>query len=378
MEETRPSSNFLLLAACLAVTLFVFPSLLNPTSQIFPSLLLALVLFAITYGFLSGSNHVGDSTWLGSYGSSDMQKSSLSNPIALSECSDSYGHGRCPDQRAQVIAYDRCDLNAAVKEMEAPVPAQPRKRAAPKERKAKRTCQTNALKSKDDIKNSPAAAQVPQRPSPPSCHSLEEKSKKNRGGLENKNSSSSTKKKNRRQERIESSKSPPVPQSLPSSSHQPLPGTPIARTKGKKMADLAASPPPAAPHKKKSHTPVTATPNSEPSDDNPNRSGLSPSTSLQQPPPQKGPWVFAMSGGYVLINDPLPHISPDAEDYDDSVWEKIGNASYDSSKATSPAVPLCQDVEFDNLISMRRAQLKLEAMNSRKRRRSNLGPEVME
>ncbi|KAK3436640.1 hypothetical protein EUGRSUZ_C01191 [Eucalyptus grandis] len=508
MGEVRASSDslllLLLLAASVSITLLVFPSV-NLTFQISPSraveksrdvLILAPVVLVITYGFL-GIYHVCEDRWLSSYGSSDTQKSSLSNPKPLFKCHDSdhgidnspaalqvpqplpppsfppleekrkktrgglgteessgaktkkknrgqekikisksppvaqpqdggrrrhrdavqgsgsktvhsksgskskkknrgqervkiskstpvsqpqeEGRRRHRDavqgsgsktvhskktrkvdcnkeeqqfQSKQVSTDDYCHRKAAVPEQ-----------AATKERKAKGTRQTIAQKP---------ALQVPQ---PDSFHPSKE-SKKNRGGLAIKECSSSLKtKKIRGRGKIENSKSPPVSQSVPSSSHQPLPAidTPFAHKKGKTMADLAALLPP-APHKKKSHTPMTVTPNSEPSDDNPNSSGSSPSTSLQPPPspPRKGLWLIGMSGGSVLVNCPLGQTSPDAEDYEDSIRERIENASGVSSEATSPAVHLCQDVEFANFISRVKAKRKLEEMNSRKRRRSNV------
>ncbi|XP_030475738.1 uncharacterized protein LOC115692903 [Syzygium oleosum] len=398
MEEVHSSSNvfLLLLATSLAFTSFVFPSFPNLTSQIFPAhavkkswdcLILALVLFAIACGFLRSS---------GSYRRSDTQKSSLSYPITLDECYYSYdlgreyrfslgsfgrtiGSGRCPDlwaqdegrwrlydhtnpdagqgfgskpvhsrrilkgdcddeekklQREHVVANDSCDHNAAVEEMEVavtlPPSALPGARAAPKERKARRTFQTILYKPKDDVHKPPAALQVPQPLPPPVFH------------------------------------------------------TQLASKKGKTRVDLSAPPPvplpPAALHKKKSHTPVTMPPNYESSGDSDNMGGLSPMPPPR--PPFKVPsWRFAMRGHHVWIKSPNAwrHKSPDAEDYEDSVSETTESASYSSSEATSPAFCPSSDVNkrAGKFIATFKARLNQKKTSSMKQRRSNLGPEII-
>ncbi|KAI6690191.1 hypothetical protein NL676_027019 [Syzygium grande] len=405
LSAIHPSSNVLLLflAASLAFALFVFPSFLDLTSQIFQppavkkswdSLILALALFPIACGLLSRSNHGGSS---GSYPRPDTQKSSLSNPTTPCGCCDG------------------CDLwiEYVVKVMDVPVIAPPGEQAAQRKREAKRTYQAMAHKPKDEAGKLPAAPWVPPPPLPPPPA---EKSGKKRGGPAIKEFSSSLKmkkkKKKERQVSIENFESLLDSQLPPSSSHQPAPAPPsVFRTllpskRGKTREALSAPrpvpPPPAAPYKtgakpdavsqstpnmntiKKSHTPVTMAPNyDESSDDSDNSGGLSPLIPMAPPrPPFKVPsWTFAMRGHRVWINSPNAqrHKSPDTDDDEDTVSETIESASNASSEATSPVFCPSPDVNKSagKFIATFKAWLNQEKTNSMKQKRSNLGPEII-
>ncbi|KAF8034587.1 hypothetical protein BT93_C0788 [Corymbia citriodora subsp. variegata] len=422
-SDVRPSSNvhLLLLLASLAFTFFVFPSFLNLPSQIFPPhavkkswafLTRALVLFAVTCGFLSRSNHVGDGGSSGSFPdlrAQDEGRRRLCDHTHL-DAGRGFGSqpvhswriwkGDCDEEEMKfqsdhVDADDSCDRYAAVVEMGDLVTlptALPGARAAPKERKAKRTFRTIAHEPRDDVDNPPAAPQVPQLPPPPPSsalfHPLEEDSGKERGGLVTEESSSSLemKKKNQRQGCIKNFKSLLASQPLSSSFHQLPPSQPpvfhtlLTSKKGKTMADLYA-PLPAAPHKKKPRTPLIMTPNYESSDDSLNSGGLSPLLPLPPPrPPFKvPPWTLAMRGHHAWIKSPdaWRRESPDAEDYQDSVSETTESASYaSSSAATSPAFHRSPDVNkrAGKFIAMIKSRWNQEKTNFRKQRRSNLGP----
>ncbi|KAF7848411.1 LOW QUALITY PROTEIN: hypothetical protein BT93_L1972 [Corymbia citriodora subsp. variegata] len=394
-SDVRPSSNvhLLLLVASLAFTFFVFPSFLNLPSQIFPPhavkkswdfLARVLVLFAVTCGFLSRSNHVGEG---GSSGlcpdlrAQDEGRWRLYDHTHL-DAGRGFGlqpvhswriwKGDCDEEEMKfqsdhVAVDDSCDRNAVVKETEdlvtRPPTALPGAPAAPRERKAKKT-----------------SRQVPQQ-LPPLLHTppppLEEDRGKERGGPATEESSSSPKmkKKNQRKESIN--------QPLPSSFHQPPPSQPpvpctlLTSKKGKTMADLYA-PPSAAPHKKKSPTPLIMTPNYESSDDSLNSGGLLPLLLLPPPWPtlQVPPWTLAMRGHHAWIKskDAWRHKSPDAEDYEHSTTESASYSS--SSEVTSPAFHPSPDVNkrAGKSIAAVKAGWNQEKTNSRKQRRSNLGP----
>ncbi|XP_039170518.1 phosphatase and actin regulator 4A-like [Eucalyptus grandis] len=217
------------------------------------------------------------------------------------------------------------------------------------------------------------------------------------------------KKKKERLESIENFESLLAFQPLPSYSHQPPPSPPrvfptlFASKKGKTKEALSAPPPvpppPAALRKtrakpdavsqstanliaiKKSHAPVTMTPNYDESSDDSGTS--SPSTPMPPPrPPFEVPsWTFAMSGHHVQIKSPNAqrHKSPDTEDDEDSISETIESASNASSEATSLLFSPSPDVNerAGKFIATFKAWLNQEKTNSTKRRRSNLGPEII-